>query len=207
MSATPTPPPSTPTPTGPQPTLATPRLTLRPASTSDAAPMAAIANDMRIARWLLLMPHPYAPVDAENWIATHAPAFERGEEAVFAICGSGAADAPPAGELMGVIGLRINRTHRRAELGYWLGLAYWRGGYATEAAQAVVDYGFGRGDLDRIHAEHFDGNDASGRVLTKVGMVREGVLRSHTLRFGRRNDGVAYGILRDEWLARRNSSC
>ena len=195
------------TPTPSPPTLRTPRLTLRPATVADSAGLAAIANDMRIAQWLLRMPHPYAPADAEKWISTLASAFDGGEEVVFIISGNGAAGAPPAGEVMGAIGLRFTAIHRRAELGYWLGVAYWRGGYATEAAQAVVDYGFERGDLDRIHAEHFDGNDASARVLLKAGMTREGVLRSHTLRFGRRNDGVAYGILRDEWLARRNTPC
>lgn len=185
-----------------RPTLRTERLTLRPATLDDSAAVVALANDMRIAQWLLRMPHPYAESDARVWISTHQAGFERGEDIVLFITERDPTAPGESGRLMGAIGLQVNTTHRRAELGYWLGLEFWGRGFASEAGRAIIDYGFARGDIDRIHAEHFDGNEASGRVLAKLGMTHEGVLRGHSLRFGRRRDGVAYGILRTQWLER-----
>ena len=71
----------------------------------------------------------------------------------------------------------------------------------TEAARAVLDLGFERLDLLRIYATHFARNPASGRVMQKAGMVREGCLRQHVLRWDVPQDLVYYGILREEWLA------
>ena len=67
----------------------------------------------------------------------------------------------------------------------------------------VVDYGFGDLDLLRIYATHFARNPASGRVMQKAGMTREGCLRQHVLRWDVPQDLVYYGILRDEWLVLR----
>jgi RimJ/RimL family protein N-acetyltransferase len=100
---------------------------------------------------------------------------------------------------IGMIGLHVREDHKRGEVGYWIGLPYWNQGYATEAAQRIVDFGFGQIGLNRIHAQHFASNPASGRVMQKIGMKHEGVLRQHFIRFDETRDAVCYGILRDEW--------
>jgi RimJ/RimL family protein N-acetyltransferase len=65
----------------------------------------------------------------------------------------------------------------------------------------VLDWGFQALGLNRIHAYHFAGNHASGRVMQKIGMKHEGTLRQHLYRFGEAHDVVCYGILHSEWKA------
>ena len=130
---------------------------------------------------------------AEAWIAKHAPDFEAGKAVHWAVTLSA------TGELFGAIGLVQSPPHRRAELGYWLGVPYWGRGYASEAAAAVVRYGFVEIGLARINAQLFPRNLASGRILQKLGMHPEGVLRQHYLKWDVLEDAVLYGVLRHEW--------
>jgi RimJ/RimL family protein N-acetyltransferase len=111
----------------------------------------------------------------------------------FAIC------TQPGGELCGGAGLDISETHQRAELGYWIGVPLWRRGYATEAARAVVEFGFANLGLHRIHAHYFAENKASGRVLEKIGMRPEGRLRNHFQKWNRFIDVENCGILSEEF--------
>jgi RimJ/RimL family protein N-acetyltransferase len=101
--------------------------------------------------------------------------------------------------LIGAVGLVLNGAHNSAELGYWIGLPYWNNGYATEAARAVLRYGFQTLGLNRIQARYMTKNPASGRVMEKIGMIREGVLRQSLYRFGEFEDAAMYSILQDEY--------
>lgn len=175
-----------------RPTLRTRRLVLRPFSFEDAPVVQRLAGDRDIAATTLNIPHPYKGGMAEEWIGTHQEQFEKGEQAVFAIT------IASTGELVGAIGLGIRTEHRRAELGYWVGKPYWNHGYCTEAAAAVVQWGFDRLGLERIHATHFARNPASGRVMQKLGMKHEGMLRGHIYKWGVPEDLECYGILRSE---------
>jgi RimJ/RimL family protein N-acetyltransferase len=141
----------------------------------------------------LEIPHPYPDGAAEEWIGSHAEAFEQGESVDFAI------DLCADAALGGAIGLRFEHIHARAELGYWIGVPYWGRGYATEAAGAILEYAFAERGLNRVYAFHWTTNPASGRVLEKIGMTHEGTRRSHTLKDGEYLDSEAYGILRSEW--------
>jgi RimJ/RimL family protein N-acetyltransferase len=105
--------------------------------------------------------------------------------------------------LIGSIGLTLTPQHHRGQLGYWIGVAYWNRGYATEAARAVVAYGFDELELHRIWAPHFASNPASGRVLQKLGMKYEGQQREHYLRFGRYQNAENYGMLRRDYEVQR----
>ena len=179
----------------PQPTLTTGRLKLRPFSLDDAPAVRKLAGSPAIADTTLNIPHPYGEGMAEAWIATHPEKYEKGEGATFAIVRR--AD----GALLGAIGIHPREAHSRAEIGYWIGEPYWGQGIATEAARAVVDYGFGTLGLNRIYAFHFGRNPASGRVMQKLGMRHEGVLRRHIRKGEQYEDLVTYGILREEWRA------
>jgi ribosomal-protein-alanine N-acetyltransferase len=90
-------------------------------------------------------------------------------------------------------------VHARAELGYWIGVPHWSRGYATEAAQATVEFAFRRLGLNRVYAYHFTTNPASGRVLQKIGMQLEGTRRRHTRKWGEFLDSDMYAVLRDDW--------
>src|SRR5229473_1985998 len=97
--------------------------------------------------------------------------------------------------LCGGVGLRIEPDHHRAELGYWIGVPHWGKGYATEAAGAMVKYGFETLGLHRIFASHFANNSASARVLRKIGMRHEGSQRGHILKWGEFLDIEMYGMV------------
>ena len=143
----------------------------------------------------IAIPHPYEDGLAQQWIATHQSQFESGQGVHFAVV------AREEHALCGVVGLEIHAQNNNAMLGYWMGLPYWGRGYCTEAARAVVKYGFQEVGLHRIHSEHFGCNPASGRVMQKLGMKREGCLRGHILKWGQYEDTVKYGLLANEWSA------
>jgi RimJ/RimL family protein N-acetyltransferase len=95
--------------------------------------------------------------------------------------------------------MHLDKQQNHAELGYWIGVPYWGCGYATEAARAMIQYGFDVLKLNRIQASHFANNPQSGRVLRKIGMQHEGCLRQHYLKWGEYVDSKVYGILRSEY--------
>jgi RimJ/RimL family protein N-acetyltransferase len=175
------------------PKLQTAQLILRPFVTTDAPDVERLAGDRAVADTTMNVPYPYASGTAERWIASHQAKFDAGEQVVFAIT------LLETGELVGAIGLHVDALHQRAELGYWIGQAYWSRGYATEAGKAVIEYGFRQLQLHRIHACCFQRNPASSRVLEKLGLKREGVQRSHIRKWDKYEDVVLYGLLRSEW--------
>lgn len=177
--------------------LTSERLILRPPREGDALPMAALANDRRVAEGTLNMPFPYDAHDAEVFIEVAREA--RMKNAFLA----NAVERKGDGVFIGVIGLAFQLEYNRAELGYWLGVPFWNQGYTTEAARILLDFAFRELRLNRVYAAHYGDNPASGRVMQKLGMAYEGTLRQHLIRLGRPRDSVCYGILRDEWLAKR----
>ncbi len=73
--------------------------------------------------------------------------------------------------------LRVDHNHQKGELAYWVGQTYWGKGYATEAAEAMVAFGFETLELNRIHAATLTVNPASSRVMEKAGMRLEGTMK------------------------------
>jgi len=181
------------------PRLATTRLTLRAFEAADGGRVRRLAGDFAVADTTLNVPHPYMPGMAEEWIATHRRGFAAGELVVLAI------ERTDDAELLGAISLQVERAFARANLGYWIGQPFWNSGYCTEAAAAVVRYAFTDIALHRVFASHLQRNPASGRVMRKLGMVQEGTLREHTIKWDRRENLVVYGLLRHEWLQRQST--
>ena len=91
--------------------------------------------------------------------------------------------------------MNLNALDNNGELGYWIGKPYWGRGYCTEAAREMVRYGFEILGLHRIHSNHFGSSPASGRVMQKIGMIREGTRREHYKKWGEYEDRVEYGLL------------
>jgi ribosomal-protein-alanine N-acetyltransferase len=176
-----------------QPRLRTERLCLRPFALTDAPVVRELAGQREIASTTLNVPHPYEAGMAEEWISTHQTSFERGELVNFAVT------LREGGTLVGAIGLVITQRYNRAEMGYWIGKPYWGRGYCSEAAMALVKYGFGELELNRIFAHHFTRNPASGRVMQKIGMRHEGHLRQHVRKWDVYEDEELYGILRADF--------
>jgi ribosomal-protein-alanine N-acetyltransferase len=179
--------------------LRTARLLLRPFAMGDISTIARLAGSREISSTTANIPHPYTEQDAREFLARASDEFRSGQSMTFAICISPSGDVSPAGELIGAVGLILAPAHQRAELGYWIGVPFWGNGFATEAAGAVVAFGFETLGLHRIYAFHFAENVASGRVLTKIGMRHEGCSREHINKWDRFIDLENYGLLRSEF--------
>ena len=175
------------------PPLLTKRLLLRSLTLEDAQDVQHLAGERDIASTLSNMPHPYEDGMAEEWICSCSGKFEKDEALNFAII------RRTDKKLIGEIELRLDRENESGELGYWIGKPYWNCGYATEAARAVVAYGFEVLKLNRVQAKHFKRNAASRRVLEKIGMCYEGCLRQHVKKWGNFEDIIGYGMLKADY--------
>ncbi|WP_437612013.1 GNAT family protein [Sorangium sp. So ce834] len=171
--------------------IETPSLTLRPWTAADVDALVKNADDRRI--WANLrdrFPHPYTRADAEGWVALCASRAQPAEALAIVV----------GGEAAGAIGLeRLGDVHRcTAEIGYWLGAAYWGRGLATEAVIALTRAGLEQLGLERIQAGIFDWNRASARVLEKAGYAFEARMRRHVVKDGRVGDVLLYARVREE---------
>ena len=178
---------------GPQPILETERLILRPFKLDDAKRVQLLAGRREVASTTQNVPHPYEDGIAEDWIGSHESTFLEGRGAIYAVT------LKTGGELIGTISLLAMGESNHAGLGYWMGVPYWNQGYCTEAGEAMLRYGFKERGLNRVHATHLSRNPASGRVMEKLGMVHEGTMREHVLKWGVYEDMELRGILRSDW--------
>lgn len=168
--------------------LNTPRLLLRRFSIEDASAVQKLADDVSIAAGVLEIPHSYTFQDAWQWIGKHDSLWQGGEEYIFAITEKETRD------LAGAASLRVNEAHAHAELGYWIGRQFRGRGYATEAAESLLGFGFFALGLHRIYARHLAWNTASSRVLLNIGMRFEGIMKGHAAKWGSFHDVHVYGI-------------
>jgi ribosomal-protein-alanine N-acetyltransferase len=171
--------------------LKTERLLLRPFRLEDVEDVFAHAKDPEWARFFLLpIPQPYTRLDAEQFVASQVLASWSTNPAFAIVLNS---------VVVGGINLSINAVHKTAGLGYGLARVKWGMGLMPEAARAVIDWGFTEYGLAKVYARADLRNRRSLRVMEKLGMTREGVLRSHSKGRGERIDEVYYGLLREEW--------
>lgn len=172
--------------------LRTERLVLRPWRRGDEEALAREADDVEVWRSVRdRFPFPYTLADAERWIG-HTLGLP-GPPRNFAVI----VDVAPVGG----VGLELKDDIHRctAEIGYWLGRAWWGRGLATEAVRQVTAYGFETFDsLTRIEGHVFASNRASARVLEKAGYVLEARLRRAVVKEGVVQDDLIYARLRGE---------
>jgi [ribosomal protein S5]-alanine N-acetyltransferase len=164
---------------------------LRALTLSDASAIARHANDREV--WLNLrdvFPHPYSTADAESYINY---ASSRPIQTSFGIV--------VEDEAIGNVSLKPGEDIERvsAEIGYFIGRAFWNRGIMTEVVRAVTRYGFESLNLHRIFAVPFAHNEASSRVLEKAGYVREGYMRRSAIKDGRVLDQLLYAAHDDVW--------
>ena len=168
------------------PVLTTPRLTLRPVSRRDADDLFEYAQDDQVSRHVLWTAY-RSRSEAVDYIRTVRRQYRSGFPGVFAI------EYRENRKMIGTIGFMwINREYRS-----------WNRGIMTEALDEVLRYGFEQLRLNRIEAQYETDNPASGRVMEKAGMVREGVLRQRLKNKGRFVDVVLCAVLSQDDRIRR----
>jgi RimJ/RimL family protein N-acetyltransferase len=170
--------------------ISLPLCTLRPWRNGDQAELVREANNPRVAMNLRdLFPQPYTTRDANEWIARAA---RESPVLNFAI--------EVEGHVAGGIGLSpgsdVNRVS--AEIGYWLGEAWWGRGIATDAVRGLTRHAFEAFPLNRLFATPFAPNVASCGVLEKAGYRLEGRMMGCAIKEGRIVDQLLYAVTRRE---------
>lgn len=172
----------------PLPTLETPRLILRPFTPADAEAVFAYARDPDVARYTGWNAHASVE-DSKAFIRLQLEAYETGTPPTWAIV------LKENGQLIGAAGLvSWLEAQHRAEIGYVIGKPYWGRGYTPEAAQILLDNCFLQG-AKRVQAICNVENHASARVLEKIGMQFEGVLRAWAWKNGAPHDVKMYAAI------------
>jgi len=174
------------------PTLETERLRLRQFVISDKSRLMEIANSREIAEGTFI-PFPYENEFAVDFIESQFRDYKNGNLVNYAVV------LKEPDLLIGSMGISIDNKLNEGEIGFWIGLDYWGNGYCTEAANAVINYGFTKRKLDRIFAFHFRDNVASGKVLQKIGMELKGITKKEYWHRGKLKDTVHYSIYRTDY--------
>lgn len=172
--------------------LETERLLLRPVTDGDVDAYHAIFKDPEVMQFMETPPHADVATTRAG-IKRAAAAAESGEIVQWAI------ERREDGAVIGRIVLMLAAPQPRAEIGYFLAREAWGKGYAAEAQQRVIDYGFGELELHRLEADVHPENAASLRSLERLGFRREGLLRERWVVAGVPSDSVILGLLAAEW--------
>jgi RimJ/RimL family protein N-acetyltransferase len=175
------------------PTLETERLVLRSPQLADAAAIAALADNRKVAEMTASIPHPYRLEDAEAWIAG-VP--EKTPGLAFALF------EKKGGAFVGSCGFGI-RDEAIPEIGYWIGEPFWGRGYATEAVRTMIDHVFTATDLDALAAACRVTNTASRRVLEKCGFQWTGAGLCRVRALGASVPSDRFRLDRRTWVALR----
>ncbi len=174
------------------PILKTQRLRLGKLRVEDIKRIVELANNKTISDNTLTFPYPYTEENAIFWINFSNEGFKSKEHYVFGIFLN-------EETFIGGIGLHLDNKNSKAELGYWIAEPYWKNGFATEASERIIKFGFEYLNLNKIYATHFIYNPDSEKVLIKIGMQYEGLLKCHHLKNGKFEDVKQYAILKSEF--------
>ncbi len=181
------------------PKLLSGRLILDQIKPSDIPEIVAYAGNIKIVENTRTMPHPYFEEDAISWMNMANQGFKAKNNYIFAI------RLKETQKLIGGIGLTLDVDNNRAELGYWLAEKFWNNGLTTEAVKTILKFGFEQLKLNKVVAVYLTTNEASGKVMLKNGMVKEGEFKDHDKKRGshiKENKYVSliqYRMLRSEY--------
>lgn len=157
---------------------------LRDYAIADVDRFADLANNENVSRYLIYtFPYPYTTQDAAWWIATGSKANSAVTKAI-----------EYRGELVGTVGIKPQTGWKEhsAEIGYWVGDAYWGKGIATEALRTMSDLAFSSMKFKKLYAPVLGPNKASMRVLEKCGYSLEGILKQDVSKGGEYFDAHYY---------------
>jgi [ribosomal protein S5]-alanine N-acetyltransferase len=174
----------------------TPRLHLRPIAEGDVDGLWPHVSDPEVPRWMSWLPHANKD-ETLAYVRAEARALASSTGIVWVIS--------VAGNLMGTIGLRRLQWHLRSwrvdrgDLGYWLAASQWNQGLMTEAARAVVRFGFTALGLHKITSGCLVDNVGSRRVIEKLGFTQVGVQAAEAWVAGAWRDHLLYELLASSW--------
>ena len=181
------------------PKLHTERLVLRPMSVSDYEDMYDYAKSGELTKYLLWSPHPSSEY-TKKYLKFVEKRYRMGDFYDWAI------EEKSSGRMIGSCGFTtIDIEHRKGEIGYVINPTFHRCGYAVEAAQAIIEFGFYDLDLNRIECRIMKENEPSFKVAKKLGMTFEGYMRDALYVKGSYRTIGMCSILKEEFEIRKNN--
>ncbi|THV00745.1 acyl-CoA N-acyltransferase [Dendrothele bispora CBS 962.96] len=189
------------TPFPPLPIIALENVVVRPYHRTDLKSMCHHADNPKIAQWMTNMfPSPYTLEAGQIWLDMKldeiSDASKMQTDFIIAV--------DEGKTSIGGIGLKPGSDveERYMEVGYWIGEEFWGRGLATAVLRAFVQWTFTEHqNIERLGARTYDGNEASLKVLKKVGFIHEGTLRKHVWKNGAFKDLLMLGLLREDFEA------
>jgi len=163
--------------------IKTDRLILMPPTLADAQKITELVGDQDVSCNLGRVPFPYTEDDAKFWIEKVSEDIQTETEFAFGVYVPG----------IGLIGsCGVTRRGAYWEIGYWFGKPYWEQGFATEAAEAVLDWARREIPAKGFVSGHIAENVSSGRVLKKIGFHAVGEKMMYAKARGERVRAVRY---------------
>ena len=164
---------------------------LRKLTLKDAKDIYENINDPVVSRWTALIPYPYPKDLAKKFIRSSRYKTKKGKSLILGI------ELLENKKIIGVISLmHINKIHKRAEIGYWLGKKYWGKGVMTQAVKEILKIAFGEMKLHRVYAKIFEENIASRKTVEKCGFKHEGLHKDSCFKNGKYRSVITYAILK-----------
>lgn len=181
--------------------IETSRLTLRPWAEKDIEQLALGLNDLKLAKWLAFVPHPYSTSHAENWIKRCREISKSSDRPIayeFAI------ELRPSRLVIGGVSLnKIDWQGGTAGGGIWIAENHQKRGYGREAFEAKIRFAFCDLGLTKLVNGYFDGNENSWAMQRKLGYRRVAEVTSRCMADGRQTIEHVTTLLRSDW-ERRN---
>lgn len=175
------------------PVLLTERLRLRPLKLDDVSDVFEYASNPVIATYTVWEPHKTIQ-DSTLFVQSVLNQYEKVGMAAYGV------ELKAEARIIGTCGfIMYDELNHKAELAYALSPKYWGKGFALEAAEVWVQFGFEQLGLNRIEAGCHAENDSSERVMKRIGMRYEGTLRKDMFVKGAYRDTKVYAILREEY--------
>ncbi|PRA05736.1 MULTISPECIES: GNAT family N-acetyltransferase [unclassified Paenibacillus] len=174
------------------PLIQTKRFILRSAEAGDSHDLLALYSDEAVVQYMPFTPFESVE-DAQGEMNWYTKIFKEHTGLRWMI------EDRETRKVIGTCGfLNYEDVHHRAEIGYDLRSSFWGRGVMTEVACAVLHFGFTSMQLNKIEAKVEPENEASIRLLHKLGFQQEGVLRQHEFEKGRYIDLAVFSKLRSE---------
>ena len=181
--------------------LVTNRLVLRDYKEDDLDSLVSQINNLEVSKNLLMVPHPYTRKGGREYLARTVEKAKEKPRSDYSF----AIELQEEPGLIGCVGLHnIDRYHKTATAGCWLGQDYWRQGYMSEAVERALRFAFNTLKLRRINSAAFVENIGSNKLQQSLGFQLEGTARkmNKSRATGKIHDENLYGLLREDWLKR-----
>ena len=178
--------------------IVTKRLILRELKKNDAKDIQVNANNIKIARWIPPFPFPYSIKDANSYVKSCIKNSKKKPRETYDF----GITLKSEKNVVGTISLSsVDKFQGTGMLGYWLGEKHWRNGYMQEALKEMIDFSFSKVKLRRIDISAFSDNDASNKLIRKMGFKYEGtrIKQVRDKATKKIHDHDFYGILKENW--------